>query len=233
VPVEVHDGPDGAPEVVGYLCPDCREKRRPPTPKEARVAAQKRATADVFGLTPKPYLPSTGDMDADLAETQRRLRDLALGFPQDQYGAAVISKAEHAEYQALVEHGKMLMDAVKVRRVRRMLQPPCGVCGKAWEPGHHHRPEPLTVPGPYDADPAPPVVEIEQGGWVYSLGWNVDIEDLCDDDDHEWEALRTASSVTPFLELCSRCGVKRRRAQRWLREHRTYQTGGPIRSDER
>ena len=29
VPVEVHDGPDG-PEVVAWLCPDCREKRRPP-----------------------------------------------------------------------------------------------------------------------------------------------------------------------------------------------------------
>jgi hypothetical protein len=178
VPVEVHDGPDGTPEVVGHLCPGCREKRRPPTPKEARIAAQRARTADVFGLTPKPDLPNT---DGDSI-------DGYCGFCNTEGHKAADCTA---------------------------LQQPCAVCGK---PGMHYthqhrRPaEPLTVPGPYDADPAPPVVEVEQGGWIYSLAWHVDIEDLCEDGDHEWESLRTGWSSQPVFELCGRCGVKRRPA---------------------
>ena len=61
-------------------------------------------------------------------------------------------------------------------------------------------------PGPVAPRPG---LMIEQGEWVYEIPWHAE-DDLCPEDDHEWESIMAAGASAPVLSVCTRCGARRR-----------------------
>lgn len=228
VEVTVTYDTDTGPEVVARLCPDCRERRQKPgrvsawTPEAAERAeyalrAEVRAAATI--TRPDRLVVATPDSALDRMSTVE-VRDLlrrkvakidALSERWQHEGTAfTLTRQQHDEYRDEIRQVEALRDYLEVRGrfeaapQRVVTLPSAGMTYRS-----------LPVPARVQIGPIAPErpVEIEQGGWIYSLYWHTPIEEVADCD-HEWESIQTMQSTAPLVEVCTVCEVRRRPAGR-------------------
>lgn len=177
---------------VDSLCPDCREPR---TEKQLRFEAERyrrleRAVDLAIQAVQSP--DDTGvrsyEQDAAVAVYRQAVAAYEVGLAEvdityDDRRTVHISQAQVDRIETLAS---TVMEAK--RAVERA----------------------APAPAPWQAMSAAPATGtiIEQGEWVYEIPWHAE-DDLCAEDDHEWENLMTHMGTTPVLTLCVTCGARR------------------------
>jgi hypothetical protein len=184
---------------VAYLCPDCREPR---DAAQLRAEETRRRQADDH----KRYVERTAaaarrSTSGDPESYEVFRAKLLLADRVRKFDAAVAADVEHDAAGRVVH-----VSAERVAQINALAQE-VTAAKAAIEAAAKAARGARAFMAPGSAAPAPGLM-IASGDYVYEVPWHAE-DDLCDEDDHEWETLHSHQREVPLRTICATCGARR------------------------